>query len=39
MTPLQENILVIAIILANTFIAIGYFAIGFIKTLKKKKAK
>jgi hypothetical protein len=39
MTPLQENILVIAIILANTFIAIGYFAFGFIKTRKKKKAK
>lgn len=39
MTPMQENILVIAIIVANTFVAIGYFLFGFAKTRKKKKAK
>lgn len=37
--PIQENILVIAIIVVNTLIAIGYFMFGFVKTRKKKKVK
>lgn len=39
MTPTQENILVIIILLINTFIAVGYFIFGYIKTRKKKHKK
>lgn len=39
MTVTQENLLVITILLINTFIAIGYFVFGLIKTRKKKKGK
>lgn len=39
MTPTQENILVITIILINSLIAVGFFLFGFAKTRKKKKTK
>lgn len=39
MTPVQENILVITIIVVNTIIAVGYFILGFAKTRRQKQAK